>query len=114
MLAHHETEAIAALKDNFGFQLLLESIQAEIDTMGDQMELLTTEGAAKILPRWQSMRVILKVLKSRPHEMAAQLERRDDEEADPQEFPIKGPLPNPYEALLRKLQAPIPDPAVEL
>jgi len=86
MLTTEEMELVASLAESRAFTLVLENLQAEIDTEADRMDSAdTNEESLRRLAMWKAMRRILAILRGTPQLMSATLaEMREREAAEQQ------------------------------
>ncbi len=73
---------VAELKHNPGFLLLLDAIQARIDTLSNELTLAKSEDESKLLAQWRAMRDIFCILRGTPEEFAMQLMENSPEHPD--------------------------------
>lgn len=64
-----EIESIAALKDSFGYKLLLDRIKAEIDTIQQEICEPGTPVNTEMILYWRALNSVYKVLYSYPEQM---------------------------------------------
>lgn len=92
-LTEEQMRLIALLPSDPGFVLLLDSIQADLDDLADQMEVEQDDRKLAGMTReWQAMRKVLGALKSRP-----EMIRKEWEESEhyPEELRLPPPVRTP-------------------
>lgn len=78
-LEHLELESLSSLKENLGYRLIIDRIQAEIDnTQADLLDYEQLVSKEKVL-YWRALYKILYILKTIPEEMTKELTKlRED------------------------------------
>ncbi len=75
MLSLQEVESVAALKYETGFIILLDAIQAQIDTLADELSNVQSgTDEAHMLGRWRALRLVYGLLKGTPEEFAMRVD----------------------------------------
>lgn len=74
-LEHQEIEAISALKDNFGYKMVCDRIQAEVDTVKSEIFRIGTPVNSEAILYCRALNRILEILLVTPQEMTKELEK---------------------------------------
>ena len=78
-LTHEQRLQIASLPEIPGFQLLCDSLAAEVDDLTDELERSPEGESIKLLPLWKASRRLLRSLKLRPQIVAEELSDEQNE-----------------------------------
>ena len=78
-------QTIAALKYDKGFNLLLECLSAEIDTLSNELATTTPDKESQLLAKWRVYREVYVQLKDKPEQFYQEIEQNKqvtDQEAE--------------------------------
>lgn len=84
-LTFEDFKCIAALKQDKGFNLLLECLSAEIDALSNELAIADPSKESQLLARWRVFRDIYVLFKERPEQLYQELEQNKqviEEEAE--------------------------------
>lgn len=69
MLSPEEVELVATLRENAAFKLLLEAVEAEIDTLATKLQFASSKFEQKsTLAMWKALRLLHTILKTTPEQ----------------------------------------------
>ena len=80
-LTYDEAQLLSTLSTDPAYLLLLDKLQAIIDSLTDKLHLATAQDTANILPVWKALRTVYIELRNTPQEVVSWLEnlRKADE-----------------------------------